>query len=159
VLEFFWKDDANHDPLMIWNSEEHGFDLYDAKKPVNVGHLGVLPFRAFTDRGLEMDAKTCMELQAISRDVFLILEAAWAKLDVSLVDLKIECGFDAQGVLLVADVIDNDSWRIWPGGDKAKKLDKQTFRNFVDRPTIQQMTALKGNYAKIAELTRSFLET
>ncbi len=39
VVEFFLKDDANHDPLMIWDYETKRFFLYDAKKPEDVGIL------------------------------------------------------------------------------------------------------------------------
>lgn len=72
-------------------------------------------------------------------------------------DLKIECGFDVETQeLLVADVIDNDSWRIWPGGDKTKMKDKQVYRN-LRQSTPEALGAIKKNYAWVAEKTRQFI--
>ena len=67
---------------------------------------------------------------------FEILEKAWKKFDVDLIDMKIEVGINqnkeiviADVIVVIADVIDNDSWRIWPNGDPKKQLDKQSFRD------------------------------
>ena len=69
----------------------------------------------------------------LARLTFDILSHAWRKRDVLLVDLKIEfgrlAGGENQGQLVIADVIDNDSWRIWPQGREELMLDKQIYRN------------------------------
>jgi phosphoribosylaminoimidazole-succinocarboxamide synthase len=83
--------------------------------------------------------------------VFVTLERAWAKVDVTLVDLKIEFGRDTRGNLVVADVIDNDSWRLWPGGDKNRMLDKQVYRN-LPNVTEQDLQGIADRYALVAEL-------
>lgn len=130
LVEFFLKDDANHDPLI---SPE-----------------------AIVAQGLATAAEVA-QMAATARRVFGVVEAAWAGLDVTLVDMKIEFGRPAEGGLLVADVIDNDSWRIWPGGEKSRMLDKQIYRNAaaVDEALLAQ---IHDRYAQVADLTDRFHE-
>ena len=85
--------------------------------------------------------------------VFKVLEDAWKVHKISLIDLKIEVGYgEESGELMVADVIDNDSWRIWPGGDPKKQLDKQSFRDGKD--TLEEVHM---KYKMVTEFTREFL--
>lgn len=125
LVETFLKDDARHDP-QIWAADI-----------------------------IEMGLATAQEIEWMAREgrrVFESLERAWAKVDVTLVDLKIEFGRDSKGDLLVADVIDNDSWRLWPGGDKTRMLDKQVYRN-LQTVTEQDMQGIADRYALVADLT------
>lgn len=104
-LETFFKDDANHDPF--WSEET----LVAAR--LQLGHVTI-------------EERHVRRMLALTRLVFELLERAWASVSHVLVDLKIEFGLcEATEELLVADVIDNDSWRLWPDGDKNKMLDKQ----------------------------------
>ncbi|NPV92456.1 MAG: phosphoribosylaminoimidazolesuccinocarboxamide synthase [Firmicutes bacterium] len=95
-------------------------------------------------------------VNGIMLPTFEALESSWAQVitshgPVALVDLKIEVGRrQPDNKLVVADVIDNDSWRIWPGGDPKQQLDKQCFRD--DHP----LSRVAENYVLVAELTEQF---
>lgn len=125
LIETFLKDDARHDP-QIW--------------PHDIIQLG---FASQQDLDWMADE---------GRRVFDVLEKAWATLDITLVDLKIEFGRNIHGQLLVADVIDNDSWRLWPGGDKTRMLDKQVYRN-LPNVTSADLQDIADRYALVAQLT------
>ena len=102
LVEYFFKDDARHDPQ------------YTADQIVDEGIASTAELAAMTD---------------IARLVFDILAHAWRRQEVLLVDLKVEFGrapaANGGSEILLADVIDNDSWRIWPAGDQTRMLDKQ----------------------------------
>jgi phosphoribosylaminoimidazole-succinocarboxamide synthase len=96
VVEFFEKDDANHDPLLIVDPVSRRLLRYTASKPLAEGFMGEV---AWTDlpwwqEGLfKTMPQRIQPLADTVRKVFRILEQAWATQDVQLVDLKIECGF------------------------------------------------------------------
>jgi phosphoribosylaminoimidazole-succinocarboxamide synthase len=125
LIETFLKDDARHDP-QIWPED------------IVSSHLA-------SQNEIDWMAQE-------GRHVFAVLEQAWANIDITLVDLKIEFGRDPQGNLLVADVIDNDSWRLWPAGDKNRMLDKQVYRN-LQSVTPDVLEGIADRYALVADLT------
>ncbi|MBV9616249.1 MAG: phosphoribosylaminoimidazolesuccinocarboxamide synthase [Ktedonobacteraceae bacterium] len=125
LIETFLKDDARHDP--------------------QISSQDILDLRLATQQEIE-------EMDELERRVFTVLEDAWASIDVTLVDLKIEFGRDTVGNLLVADVIDNDSWRLWPSGDKTRMLDKQVYRN-LKNVTSEDLQGIADRYALVADLT------
>ena len=132
VIEFFFKDDANHDPMITPD--------------------------AIISRGLA-NPQEVGAMTELARLTFEILAHAWRKRDVLLVDLKIEFGRltagEGKGQLVVADVIDNDSWRIWPQGREELMLDKQMYRNLqsVDDAALANV---KTAYENVADLVGSF---
>ncbi len=129
LLEFFLKDDARHDPQIT---------------PEEIVAQGIA------------DADDVERMASESRRVFLLIEAAWAAQDVVLCDLKIEFGRDASGALVVADVIDNDSWRIWPGGAKERMLDKQVYRN-MPVVTDEGLEQVRRLYEEVAHRTEAWV--
>jgi phosphoribosylaminoimidazole-succinocarboxamide synthase len=132
VIEFFFKDDAAHDPLI-------SPDQIIARSIASPPEVGVMT--------------------ELARLTFDILSHAWRKRDVLLVDLKIEfgrlAGGENQGQLVIADVIDNDSWRIWPQGREELMLDKQIYRNLetVDEVALDRV---KRAYERVADSVGTF---
>lgn len=143
-LETFFKDDANHDPY--WSLET----LAEAK--LNCGGLII------TETHVE-------EMLTVTQLVFELLERVWSTFDHSLIDMKIEFGVvqdKATGCksIVVADVIDNDSWRLWPSGDKRLMLDKQVYRN-MDNATIDAaaLEKVRSNFEIVAERTHNLFSS
>src|SRR5205823_9224675 len=93
------------------------------------------------------EAKTFPEMRAIACRAFLALEKAWQLEGGTLVDLKVEFGYDTKGRLLLADVIDNDSWRVIESG---AYIDKQVYR---DGGALDDVAA---KYRQVAEITSRF---
>lgn len=93
------------------------------------------------------------EMEALARRVFLVLEHAWAKKVSTLCDLKIEFGYTtateyAKEELVVADVVDNDSWRLLD--HLGQHLDKQRYRDGGDLSEIAKL------YREVAQMTEDF---
>ena len=132
VLEFFIKDDANHDPQI----EPDDIVARGVASPGEIAAMG-----------------------EIARMVFEVLAHAWRRRDVLLIDLKIEFGRllsgEGKGSLVIADVVDNDAWRIWPQGREEMMLDKQMYRN-LQNVTPEALDQVRTNYEKVAELVGSF---
>ncbi|MEK6953599.1 MAG: phosphoribosylaminoimidazolesuccinocarboxamide synthase [Candidatus Micrarchaeota archaeon] len=101
LFELFLKDDVLHDPFI---NDDHAIALKVANQK-------------------EID-----EIRNTTKRIFTVLEKAFAKQGIALVDLKLEYGRDAAGKLMVADDITNNAWRIWPEGKKELMLDKQLYR-------------------------------
>ena len=131
LVEFFLKDDARHDPQIT---------------PEQIASQGIAT------------AAEVEQITAEGRRVFEVIERAWADQDVMLVDLKIEFGRDAGGTLIVADMIDNESWRIWPGGEKSRMLDKQIYRN-MQQVTDEGLEQVRQLYETVAGMTDAWRQT
>ena len=129
-LEMFFKDDAQHDPFWTYEQCVEAGLVAGGKK---IGKH-------------ELDLMGDVAIAA-----FEIIEKAWATLDVALVDMKIEFGVNPKtGKILLADVVDNDSWRIWPSGDKRLMRDKQVYRNLPE-VTPEALEQVKKNYQWVAD--------
>lgn len=86
-------------------------------------------------------------MNLIAKMAFLALEKAWQLIGKHLVDFKVEFGMNTQGELQIADVIDNDSWRVLDNGNY---IDKQLYRDGSDLNTVIE------KYRLVADLTANF---
>uniref|UniRef100_A0AAY4D4G3 PurE domain-containing protein n=1 Tax=Denticeps clupeoides TaxID=299321 RepID=A0AAY4D4G3_9TELE len=137
-MEMFFKDDANNDPQ--WSEEQllaASFDLAGL-------HIG----------RCEVDI---MNRSTVA--IFEVLEKAWATQNCTLVDMKIEFGVNVTTKeIVLADVIDNDSWRLWPAGDRSQQKDKQVYRDLKE-VTPEAMQMVKRNFEWVAERVTLLLES
>ena len=100
TIEFSYKNDDLHDPLM---NAYHAIALKLATKE-------------------EIDT-----IKSMAFKVNEVLKAYFLKLNVKLVDFKLEFGRLADGTIVLADEISPDTCRFWDA-DTNEKLDKDRFR-------------------------------
>ena len=128
------------DPLLRSKGTKR-FEAVDPKAPVSEWTVAIDP------RDIGKGMLYLPDIERIACRAFLILEKAWQLQGRRLVDIKFEFGLSTDGELLLADVVDNDSWRVMDG---AQHLDKQIYR---DGGALDDV-ALR--YKMVAELTEKF---
>lgn len=146
-VEFYLKDDSRHDPMIQVNRSTGVVLLFDAKVPVEEQE----PIGQMTLDDLDVSVEELDVIEEETKKTFEVIETAWAEQGVDLVDMKVEFGKDVNQSVMLADVIDNDSWRIWPGGDKSRMLDKQRYRDGGE------LSSILKDYSQVAEMTRAFV--
>ncbi|MXQ96650.1 hypothetical protein E5288_WYG019276 [Bos mutus] len=124
-VEMFFKDDANNDPQ--WSEEQ-------------------LIAANFCFAGLVIGQTEVGIMSHATQAIFEILEKSWLPQNCTLVDMKIEFGVDViTREIVLADVIDNDSWRLWPSGDRSQQKDKQSYRDLKE-VTPEELQMVKKNF-------------
>lgn len=137
IIEFFFKDDKRHDPIMT--------------------PMEIMKEKITSKEGATITQEHLKKMASLCNLAFLLLERAWNTRGVTLVDLKVEFGFDTDGECILADVIDNDSWRIWPKGNKSLMKDKQVYRNLKES-SQEALKEISKNYGWVAGETANFVE-
>lgn len=147
------------DPLLLFTETDVQFFLphwtkEEKKTALETGHKGFLvgqkPFLSLSKETFfrpHDEAELLPEMRKLLIRVFLVLEKAWQLQGRRLVDIKIEFGVGLDGTLYIADVIDNDSWRVLQDG---VYICKQSFRDDGDMNKVTQ------NYQLVADLTEQF---
>ncbi|MBI3273643.1 MAG: AIR carboxylase family protein [Candidatus Colwellbacteria bacterium] len=144
--------DLSNDPVMFyiphWTDEQKEISKHTGFRGFLVGQK---PFLSVPRHDFLLQTKSTekdlVEMGKLAKRTFLVLEKAWQLVGRRLVDFKVEFGKNTEGVLRLADVIDNDSWRVI---DNGIHIDKQLYRDGVDLNTVT------AKYQLVAELTKNF---
>ena len=141
-----WEEGVFTDPFV---KVDQNWTLYSAKNPINNNEL-------METKKLLSDDDLNIAIHKIILPSFEFIEKNWKKIEtidgpIHLVDIKFELGFKTiDNSLVLSDVVDNDSWRIWPGGNPTKQLDKQSFREGED------LVNVANKYQLVTKLTNQF---
>ena len=95
LVEYYLKDDEKDDPLLTED---------------RIRLMGDYPLR---------------DMEQTAREVNGILEKIFREIGLTLVDMKLEFGYDSEQNLLLADELSPDGMRLWKDG---KSFDKDLFR-------------------------------
>ncbi len=87
------------------------------------------------------------EMEVLVKRTFAVLESFFVQHNCKFIDFKIEFGITSEGRLVVADVIDNDSWRL--RDQNWEDLSKQSFRDG------QPLSEVEAKYGRVARLLES----
>lgn len=153
LIEFFLKTSGKRwhnralpcdDPYLVLQSDSAAWGVYEPNKPITPENM---LFSLLLDE-LDLELRDVHNITNRTTDVAMALRDMWDVLDCDLRDFKIEYGFPiTKERLLVADVLDNDSWRLyWDGTD----ISKQPFRDGAPLDEVLH------NYQRVAEFSNRF---
>ena len=136
ILDGLDAKNGEEDPF-ITNPYETEWRLFHSKKPSWDSEASLKrPISAVKVLGDDFKEKI-EQMENILRKVFLVLEGAWNTMGFRFIDLKIEFGFAGDsGRLVVADVIDNDSWRL--RNANWRELSKEAFRQGEELSEVEE---------------------
>ncbi len=147
VVEFFYKTTGckinghllpKNDPLALLQDSGYLWLYHPSQPPVDEPLYVVKP----PGDDPEFYSRLLPELMRLALQVNLYLKQAWEQQGGDLWDFKIECGW-VDGKIVVADVIDFDSWRVFVNG---KAVSKQLYR---DREKLDAVMAALQLTAKM----------
>ena len=156
VVEFYLKttgrkfkgiEFAKDDPY-IAEMKQGGIVTYRPDMPITDAGNGAVPVSDTKLYGKGKLMHPFAEMEREARKAFLAIEGAWRTQGCRLCDLKIEFGFTQKGQLVVADVVDNDSWRLFDAD--GNHLDKQRYRDGAE------ISAVAALYADVADRVKLF---
>jgi phosphoribosylaminoimidazole-succinocarboxamide synthase len=120
VVEFSLKTSSHEvdavgilceEPSVRYDQQTDSWLLYHRDTGVRIASLGAVSGSLESTLNHHADC-----LEKIALQVGEILQVAWAKLDCRLQDVRMEFGIAPDGTVVLADVIDCDSWRLeWQG--------------------------------------------
>lgn len=133
--------------LPHWSKEQKEETAQTGFKGYLVGQRPFLTVPINEFYTLPDEDKLLARMKKLLVQAFLVLERAWQLQGRRIVDIKIEFGIDSFGNLLIADVIDNDSWRLVHNG---RYECKQSYRDGGE------LNAVTEKYRSVANLTDRF---
>ncbi len=138
LIEGLNPQQGEEDPL-IANPYENEWRLRHSKKPLS-DPSGDLK-KSVTANEVVSGIKTTKQMAEILRRTFSQLEESWWKVHTfRLIDMKVEFGVTHDGELKIADVIDNDSWRL--KDTNWNELSKEAFRQGEDLSEVERKYGL-----------------
>lgn len=141
-----WKDHTLpcDDPLVRVDRQQGVFHLVDPDAPEGTEAFLSIPFSDVFFNTHQTTRKLA-EMEARALFAYKTLRSAWKRLGYNLVDIKFEFGEGPRGIV-IADVVDNDSWRLMKNG---AYMDKQPYRDGkVDDALLAKVRA---NYEEVAK--------
>jgi len=88
-------------------------------------------------------------MRGLIRRTFEVIEAFFESQGLHFIDFKVEFGITTDGRLVVADVIDNDSWRLRDA--EWNELSKQAFRDRL-KAGSEDFSDIEDKYGLVAAI-------